>query len=304
MLDAHKLNVFLIAAETLNFTLAAERLNMSQPSVSQHIQALERHFDTPLFRRAGRNIQLTDAGETLVPLAKDFVKQSIHTEETMISLKGKIYGHLLVSCSTTPGKYVRPHLLVDFHNQHPKVQVSCFVSSQAQSIEMLCNGDVHFALTSLSRDEIKEAEFQKFMTDPIILIAPPDHPWAKKKAILPEELYGTNFIMREETSGTQEAVRHALGRAGISTHDLQILMTLGNSEAIALSVKEGLGVGFISTSVLTILGEGSVIPIDILDVDISREIYIGHQIRHPTTAAQTAFRDSINNFEIPIISRP
>ena len=86
MLDAHQLNVFLIAAETLNFTQAAVRLHMSQPSVSQHIFSLEQHFEQPLFIRSGRNVQLTDAGVALVPLARELVARSVHIEEMMKSL--------------------------------------------------------------------------------------------------------------------------------------------------------------------------------------------------------------------------
>ena len=80
MLDAHQLNVFLTAAETLNFTRAARELNMTQPSVSQHVQELERHFGTALFDRSGRKVSLTDAGEALLPLAREIVTLSIRID--------------------------------------------------------------------------------------------------------------------------------------------------------------------------------------------------------------------------------
>ena len=121
MLDVHQLNVFLAAAEALNFTQAAQRLHMTQPSVSQHIQALERHFDLPLFIRSGRSLELTDAGLALAPLARDAVSLSIRIDETMESLKGDIYGHLIVGCTTTPGKYILPQVLAQFHRKFPQV---------------------------------------------------------------------------------------------------------------------------------------------------------------------------------------
>ena len=117
MLDAHQLNIFLAAAETLSFTQAAQVLHMSQPSVSQHIKSLEQHFDAALFERAGRQLRLSDVGEALVPLARDMVNQSIHIEEAIASLSGEVFGHLKVGCSTTPGKYVLPQLLARFHNK-------------------------------------------------------------------------------------------------------------------------------------------------------------------------------------------
>ena len=108
MLNTHQLNVFLTAAETLSFSEAARRLHMSQPSVSQHIQSLERHFDRELFIRSGRQVILSDAGRALVPLAREMVNRLQVIEETMRSLDGGVFGHLLVGCSTTPGKYILP----------------------------------------------------------------------------------------------------------------------------------------------------------------------------------------------------
>jgi DNA-binding transcriptional LysR family regulator len=297
MLDAHQLNVFLVAAETLNFTQAAQRLHMSQPSVSQHIQALERHFNLPLFVRAGRNIELSDAGMMLVPLARDLVHQSIHIEETMASLQGGVYGHLHVGCSTTPGKYVLPHLLTRFHHLHPRVRVTCQVTSQNQAVEMLANGDVHFALTSQPQRPEDRAEFKPFLSDPVSLIAPLSHPWAEAGEIDPEDLHEARFILREETSGTYAAVQRSLASAGISMQDLRVILTLGNSEAIALAVQEGLGVGFVSKIVVSNMVQDRVASVQICGVEIARDIYIGHHTRRPATTAQTAFWDFIQQLE-------
>ena len=173
MLDAHQLNVFLAAAETLNFTKAAERLHMTQPSVSQHIQSLEQHFGMDLFVRAGRRIELSDGGMALVPLARELVRQSIHIEENMASLKGEVHGHLLVGCSTTPGKYILPHLLARFHDMHPRVQVTCQVTSQSHAAQMLYDGDTHFALTSLSQELDQRSRIPNFPGRPHLPDCPP-----------------------------------------------------------------------------------------------------------------------------------
>lgn len=297
MLDTHQLNVFLIAAETLNFTQAAQRLHMTQPSVSQHIQALERHFDLQLFLRAGRHIELTDAGMRLVPLARDLVARSVNIEEVMESLKGEVYGHLRVGCSTTPGKYVLPQLLTQFHNEHSKVKVTCQVSSQNHTLEMLFTNEVHIALTSLPQVDFKEGEFRKFMTDEVVLIAPLDHPWAIRGEIEPKDLLDGEFIFREAESGTQTAVRQGLKKIGVNENDLSVILTLGNSEALALAVQEGLGVGFVSNLVLVRLVRDKVAPICVKGLRIEREIYIGRYTNRPFTTAQTAFWEFISTLD-------
>ncbi|MCI0519359.1 MAG: LysR substrate-binding domain-containing protein [Chloroflexi bacterium] len=300
MLDIHQLNVFLAAAESLNFTQAAQRMHMTQPSVSQHIQALERHFGADLFVRNGRNLELTDSGMALMPLAREAVFLSVHIDETLASLKGDVIGHLKVGCSTTPGKYVLPQLLARFHNLYPKVRVTCQVSSQDQALQMLSLGEVHFALTSLSSEVWSDLEFHRFLCDRVTLIAPLNHPWARQGVIEVDELTHGQFILREETSGTYIAVREALAAVGVSIKDLDTLLTLGNSEAIALAVQEGLGVGFISEMVVQRLGEERVAQVKINGVEITRQINLGRHLRRPATVAQTAFWAFILSKENPI----
>lgn len=298
MLDIHQLNVFVVAAETLNFTQAAQILHMTQPSVSQHIQALERHFDMPLFLRTGRNLELADAGMALLPLAREAIELSIRTDETMESLKGDIYGHLIVGCSTTPGKYILPHLLTNFHHKHPQVRVTCQVSPQTQALQSLVEGDAHFALFSMDYGDCPDIEAVSFLCDPIVLVAPLSHPWAQREEIDPEELLDADFIMREPTSGTFHAVTEALKQVNISVTDIRTIITLGNAEAIALSVQEGLGVGFISQMVIQRICPGKVAEIHVRGLDICRNIYIGHNIHRPATGAQAAFWNFLTSEKI------
>jgi DNA-binding transcriptional LysR family regulator len=289
MLDIHQLNVFVVAAETLNFTQTAQQLHMTQPSVSQHIQGLERHFDTLLFLRNGRNLELTDSGMALLPLAKEAVALSMRIDETMASLKGGLYGHLMFGCSTTPGKYILPHLLAQFHREYPQVRVTCQVSPQLDALKSLENGDVHFALFSLPHDSFPDIEAISFMCDPISLIVPLDHPWAKRTEIDVQELLDADFILREPASGTFSAVREALAKHNISIPDLRILLTLGNAEAIAMAVQEGIGVGFVSNLVFERLCRDKVAEVRVRDMNICRQIYVGRNSRRPATNAQEAF---------------
>jgi len=291
MLDVHQLNVFVMAAETLNFTQAAQQLHMTQPSVSQHIQGLERHFDAHLFLRNGRNLELTDAGMALLPLAKEAVVLSMRIDETMDSLKGDLYGHLIVGCSTTPGKYILPHLLAHFHHKYPQVRVTCQVSPQVDALQNLEDGNAHFALFSLPHTGFPDVEAVSYICDPIILIAPLHHPWAQRGEIEAQELVESDFIMRENSSGTVSAVREALAEHNIAMSDLRILITLGNAEAIAMAVQEGIGVGFVSKLVIDRLCRDKVAEVRVRGMNICRQIYIGRNSRRVATNAQKAFWD-------------
>lgn len=302
MLDAHQMNVFLTAAETRNFTAAARLLNMTQPSVSQHIQALEDHFQTTLFIRKGRKMILSDAGEALLPMARRMVDWSVQIDETMESLHGEVYGHLKVGCSTTSGKYILPILLTSFMKIHPKVTATCQVTSRIQAVNDLNNGLIHLALAS-PREFTDQVEYRRLIADPIRLIVPLTHPWAGRDEINPDELLEADFIMREEGSGTFEVAGEGLEQAGIHVDRLRRTLILGNSEAIALAVEEGLGVGFVSQIVITRLVSNRVATVNIRGVNMRQEVCIGRNKTLPGTNAQNAFWDFVTDGQNPTVRK-
>jgi DNA-binding transcriptional LysR family regulator len=293
-LNPHQLNVFLVAAETLNFTHAAQRLQVSQPSVSQHIQALEEHFGVPLFMRAGRSIELTDAGVALIPLARELVDLAIHIDETIASLKGDIYGHLVVGCSSSTGRYILPKLLAGFHQQYPQVRVTCHVSSCADVLEMLEEGKVHLAL-ACNPPFCADVDFFQIASEQIVLITPPGHPWTNQSEIQLEELKEAEFIFPDEGTEYYSAIQDALAHAGISIYQLKTIITMGSLEAIALSVQEGLGVSFIPQLIISRLVKNSVEVVQINGFSIQREVFAGRNFHRPPTAAQEAFWNFLTN---------
>ncbi len=291
MLDPHQLRIFLTAAETLNFSRAAERLHMSQPSVTQHIQLLESHFDIPLFIRQGRRLTLSETGQALVPLARQLVSLSIQTDEMINALHDQIHGNLILACSTTPGKYILPVLLADFMRLYPQVQARCEVHSRDKAFDLLEQGKVHLALTNSLVEFDQNIEFQKFITDPVVLIAPLSHPWAARGEIEIDELASARFIMREDTSGTYRALHSGLARMGINVNDLQTILTVGNSEAIAISVQKEVGVGFVSQMVVNYVVDQRVAQIRVRGLEINQDVYLCRHRLQPFGTLQNAFWD-------------
>ena len=250
MLNLHQLSVFVTAAETLNFTVTARRMHMTQSSVSQIIKTLESQLEVALFKRNARKVTLTDAGAVLLPMARDIVEGSIRAAERMELMKQEVHGHLVVGCNTAPGKYVLPVLLAKFNEVYPLVRFTCRVLPQNQALTKLAEGEIHFAFTNAGDMDQGRTEIQVYMREPLVLIAPEEHPWCKRDRIEPEELYEGRFIMREPGSGTFENVKRGLGEIGIDIGDLKIFMEMGTSEAIALAVQQGLGIGFVSEMIV------------------------------------------------------
>ena len=300
MLNVHQLNVFVIAAETLNFTQTAKRLHLTQSSVSQHIKSLEVQLGVELFERRGRSLEITDAGRVLLPMARDIVEGSIRVAEQMELLKGEIHGHLVVGCNTAPGKYVLPSMLAKFHAQYPLVRISCQVLPAKQIREGLAEGEIHFTLSNLSDANADGGDYQLYLEEPILLIAPLDHPWAGRDEIDPEELYEERFVMREKNSGTYANVSDGLLDVDIDIDKLDIFMEMGTSEALALAVEQGLGVGFVSKMIVEKICPNRVAIVPVKGLDILQPIYLGRQTAFPATAAQAAFWEYVREAGVEI----
>jgi len=291
MLDAHQLNIFLVAAETLNFTQAAERLHMSQPSVSQHIRSLEKHFDEMLFIRQGRSLILSDAGRILIPMAQQFVKQSTRINEAMSSLKGHIKGLISISCNALTGRYTLPEFFSQFHQNYPEVTISCRTDGCGYPLESLRNGDIHFLFTNLESMIEPCYQTQLLLTDEIMLITPKSHPWAKREYIEVEELLEEKFILPAGNTTTYLKVNEALAVKNLSLLQLDSFLTLDNAEAIVLSVNKGLGLSFSSTTISSTISE--TVPVPIKDIKIKQGLYIVRDKTQLTTAARDSFWDFI-----------
>lgn len=291
-LSTNQLNIFLAAAETQNFTRAAQRLQVTQPSVSQHIQTLEEHFGVPLFVRVGRSIELTEAGKVLIPLAREMVYLTVRIEETLASLKGEVLGHLVVGCCTSTGRYILPSLLANFHRQYPQVRTTCQVTTQAKAMQLLEEGKVHLVLAS-NPPACQDVEFCKFSEEEIRLVVSPDHPWAQRELIESIELLEADFILPQEGSETCLAIHEALAQIDLPMNRLKTLVSLDSLESIAFSIQEGLGIGFLPTLVIKRLVQGKVIAVPVKGLNIHREISIGRNTRRQETAAAKAFWDSV-----------
>ena len=220
MLELHELQVFLVAAETENFSETGRILQISQPAVSAHIQSLEQRLNTRLFDRVGRNIKLNEAGELLLPRARTLIKETKQIEDFMASQKGALLGQLTLGCSTASGKYILPRIMARFMEQHPTVNLICQVGPRGYALDQLAAGQVDLAVSSL-RVPRHGVEYKYFSDDLLTLIAPPDHPWASVDSITPEQLVEHPLILREPASGTTTTLNRELAAHDMSVEMLQ-----------------------------------------------------------------------------------
>ncbi len=285
-LSFNQLRLFLAVAENGGVTRAAEAIAVSQPAVSKAVQDLERDVGVPLLERVGRGVRLTEAGEILADYARRIFVLAEEGRRAMEEVRGVERGSLAVGASTTIGIYLLPRALGAFHRRHPGIALSLDIGNTEQVLARLAAGELDLALVE---GPVDDAAFEvvPYRPDDLVLIAAPDHPFARAGTVDPADLAAAPFLMREPGSGTRAVVEAALAARGIRP---SVAMALGHTEAIKQAVAAGLGVSILSR--LTVereVAQGLLAVVPIRGAAISRTLLIARRRGSRPSAAAAAF---------------
>lgn len=244
-MDDHKLKVFCTVAETKSFSKTSEIIHLTQPAVSLQIKAIEETYETKLFDRSSSTVTLTPAGEVLYKYAKEILALYVSAEKVIGKLTGLVKGSITIGACSNIGNYLLPSVITDFRKTHPKTKIHLLVGNTKRVVELLNSGNIDLGL--VAGDVVRQKMIvKKLISDELLLIVSPNHPWAKKKEVSISELTKEPFIFREAGSGTREMIEKFLARHGITPQDMKISTVLGSTEAIKDAVENGLGVSIIS----------------------------------------------------------
>ncbi len=244
-MEDHKLKVFCTVAETKSFSKTSEIIHLTQPAVSLQIQALEEIFETKLFDRSSSTVTLTPAGEILYKYAKEILALYATAEKVIGKLIGLVKGSITIGAGSNIGNYLLPSVITEFKKTHPKIKIHLQVGNTKRVIELLNSGNIDLGL--VEGDVVRQKMIvKKLISDELLVIVSPNHPWAKKKEVSISDLTEEPFIFREAGSGTRQMIEKFLARHGVTPHDMRISVILGSTEAIKDAVESGLGVSIIS----------------------------------------------------------
>ena len=236
-----QLQVFASAARNLSFSRASEELHLSQPAVSMQIRQLEESAGLPLFERSSKRLRLTHAGEEMTRYAQQMLLGLKDAEDTFLALKGLKGGRIAIAVVST-AKYFAPKMLALFSQQHPEVEMRLLVNNREQVIQYLAGNEVDLAIMGTPSRKL-DLIAESFARHPLVVIAPPNHPLARRKRIPLGALEGETFLVREQGSGTRSAMERFFGDRGIQ---LAVGMEMNSNETIKQSVMAGLGLSFLS----------------------------------------------------------
>lgn len=268
-----QLEAFIAVARHLSFTRAAEELNLSQPAVSMQIKQLETQLEQPLFEHMGKKLFLTEAGHEVRQYARQVLQQIDNMEAGLASLKGLERGTLSLSVATT-AHYFAPKLLSIFYERYPGVNVKLDVTNRETLVSQLENNTVDMVIMGRPPEDV-DVEAGTFMENPLVLIAPADHPFGRERSIQLKRLENEVFLVRENGSGTRKAMEKFFAQHGIH---MTTGMEVSSDEAIKQSVQAGLGLGIMSRDAIqNEISLGHLIMPDVLHFPIMRQWYVMHR---------------------------
>lgn len=294
-LTFRQLRVFTSVAHHLSFTQAARELHLSQPAVSMQVKQMEDQVGLPLFEQIGKQIYLTEAGKEIFHYSRVIQSLLTEAEEVIDELKGAQRGRLTISVASTANYFV-PTLLGTFHQRYPDIAVSLDVTNRETLLQQLEENEVDLVVMGQPPADM-DLEAGTFMENPLVVIAPPDHPLAQEKNIPMARMEDEVFLTRERGSGTRSAIERFFVQHGVQ---LTTGMEIASNEAIKQSVQAGLGLGLLSRDTLdNELALNKLVILDVEDFPIVRYWYVMHRKGKRLSPIAQAFKtfllDEANN---------
>ena len=288
-----QLKVFEAVARHLNFTRAAEELHLTQPTVSMQVKELCNSIGMPLFEQVGRKTFLTDAGRELQTTAHELFDSWDRFEMSINNLQGLRRGKLRIAIVST-AKYFVPRLLGEFSHRYPEVDVAIEVLNRDRVIERLsANQDDIYIMGTPPAGAHSGAQYtaEPFLENPLVVIAPTNHPLARQQHIPLKRLAKERFIQREKGSGTRLSAEQFFEEHQIT---LDMKMELGTNEAVVQGVAGGLGLAVLSAHAVGhhTRGDGIVV-LDVQNFPVKRWWYIVEPEGKKLSVVALAFREHL-----------
>ena len=278
-----QLRIFVAVAEREHVTRAAADLHLTQSATSAAIAALEARYDTRLFDRIGRRIELTAAGRLFLDEARAVLARATAAETLLTDLAGLRRGALALGASQTVANYWLPPLMHEFQTRHPGVSLSLRIGNSQQVAGWVRDASADFGVIEGAIDDpLLSASI--VADDDLVLVVGPHHPWADGAGLAPARLKDGPWVVREKGSGTRAILDEWLPRFGLADADLAIALTLPSNESVRSAVAAGAGATVISRVVVeAMLRAGTLVAIE-AELPKRHFYALRHRERHVTRA--------------------
>jgi LysR family transcriptional regulator, low CO2-responsive transcriptional regulator len=286
-----QLKVFETVARHASFSRAAEELHLTQPAISTQVKTLEGHVGMPLFEQLGKKIYLTPAGSELLHHSRAIIAHFQAAEEAMTQFKGVTGGRLNVAVISA-GDYFLPRLLVNFARRHEGVKLNLSVHNREELLRQLADNMTDLAIMARPPTDMDTVN-ESFAAHPYVIVAPPDHPLAKKKRIPLAALADQPWLIRERGSDTRKSMEEGLA---LHLPEMNVAMEIKSTETIKQAVMAGMGISFLSAHTISQeLQAKTLVVLDVQEMPIMHDWYLVHRRNKRLPPVAQAFRDFLLN---------
>ena len=292
-MDFKQIEAFVYVAKYKSFSRAAEKLLLSQPTISTHISTLEEQLGVKLFDRLSKEVILTEAGQVFYPYAVDILDLRERSQEAIKEFLNEISGHLHIGYSTVPAEFILPEVIRKFKEEYPKTFFTLDINGTQNVVQRLSDGILDLAIVARKIPK-KDLEYKVLLRDKIVLIVHKNHKFFDRASVFLEEILQESFIIREMGSGTRAAVEHAFKQKGYDFESLDAVAMLSSTYSIKHAVKRQLGIAFMSQMALSEdeCG-GGIKAIPITDLVVEKEIYVVYSKKRTNKKLMKYFIDTL-----------
>ena len=240
--DTRQLQAFDMLCSTGSFTDTAKRLFLTQSAVSHFMKSLEDECGSRLFRRQGKKVSLTEAGDRLLRFTRPFLSEMEKVREELDEFEQFVTGRIRLGASAQACRFLLPPTLTQFKKEHPLCRFEVKCEDTPRCLEMLGLGEIDMAIT-LEPIRTNEIEFASCFTDELRVVVPSNHKWAEAGKVNWSEASGESFILYNRGSYTFRILNDYLTRSGVR---LAGFMEINSPEASQELIKVGIGLGLMA----------------------------------------------------------
>ena len=295
-MNIKQLEAFVRIVKNKSFSQTAKELYLTQPTVSSYISSLEADLGVQLFTRTTKEVHTTSEGEQIYLYAKDIVNLSNKIRNAFKEESKDDVNEIVISSSSIPGQYLLPGMLANFSKRHPNTEFRVHETDSNGAVTDVAEhrADIGFCGTIIPKTA---CTFLPFYEDELILVTP-NTPYYRKMQENNDLsfLAKADFVMREQGSGTKQEAMKILQKNGLKLEEIKVVARFGNTGAVLLSVKEGVGVAVVSKlAARSEIKNNEIIFFPLEEGGYFRKIYMVSNSNYPLSKRAKSFVQMIQN---------
>lgn len=295
-MNIKQLEAFVRIVKNKSFSQTAKELYLTQPTVSSYISSLEADLGVQLFTRTTKEVHTTSEGEQIYLYAKDIVNLSNKIRNAFKEESKDDVNEIVISSSSIPGQYLLPGMLANFSKRHPNTEFRVHETDSNGAVTDVAEhrADIGFCGTIIPKTA---CTFLPFYEDELILVTP-NTPYYRKMQENNDLsfLAKADFVMREQGSGTKQEAMKILQKNGLKLEEMKVVARFGNTGAVLLSVKEGVGVAVVSKlAARSEIKNNEILSFPLQEGGYFRKIYMVSNSNYPLSKRAKSFVQMIQN---------